>query len=473
MSKERILTKSDFLTYCTCSKDFWLRKNKPDLYKKPELTLFFQKLIREGYEVERYAKTLFDDAVFQKQIKTKEGFYAELDMARTDPETGKLNIYEVKSSSGIKTDKAHNHIKDITFQTIVAERSGIEVGNSFIVHINKDYVRDGEINQFELLKIVDVTEKVNEEKEQVSLMMDEALQIMNKKEEDIDLKKCECIYKSHGQRCDSFSVLNPQVPEYAVQNIFQGKKIRELVDENIFSPTDVPDDFEMTDNQREKITLQKIGKPMIDKEAIEKTLNNFVYPVYFFDYESINKPVPMIDGYKTNQHLVFQFSLHKLSEDGELEHFEYLAEDIDNATKGLVDTLKEYLGPVGTILVWHESFEKGRNIELGKLHPEMRNFFIDMNNRIYDLKKIFAKDYLHPDFKGSASIKKVLPVILPKLSYKGLNVSDGTMAMTQWEKSTEKDLPKEEKEQLRKDLLEYCELDTFAMVELYSFLKSI
>jgi hypothetical protein len=183
--------------------------------------------------------------------------------------------------------------------------------------------------------------------------------------------------------------------------------------------------------------------------------------------------VPPLDGYKTNQHLVFQYSLHRLDKDGNLEHFEYLAEKPENATGGLIKALKEALGPTGSVLVWHDTFEKGRNKELGKLHPEMKDFFEDLNARIYDLKKVFQRDYLHPLFKGSASIKRVLPVLLPHLSYKDLDVQDGTMAMTEWERSISEEVSKQEKEKIRENLLEYCKLDTFAMVEIYRLLRSL
>ena len=93
-----------------------------------------------------------------------------------------------------------------------------------------------------------------------------------------------------------------------------------------------------------------------------------------------------------------------------------------------------------------------------------------MNTRIFDLMKVFKRDFLHPDFKGSASIKNVLPVLLPKLSYKDLNIQNGTMAMTEWERMVVDELEGEEREELRTALLKYCELDTFAMVEIYRYL---
>jgi len=293
----------------------------------------------------------------------------------------------------------------------------------------------------------------------------EALELL--KLDDVSLNECSCLYKSDGQKCDCFYLFNPKVPEYSVHNILRGKKLKLLIDENIFDIKDIPDDFDLTEVQNEKVTLQKTGRPIINKLAIDETISSLQYPIYFLDYETYGSPIPLLDGYKTNQQIVFQFSLHKLDKDGTLEHFEYLANDLENATSELTKSLKENIGPVGSVLVWYESFEKSRNIELAELHPEYRGFMEDINNRIYDLMKVFKKDYLHPDFRGSASIKKVLPVMLPELSYKALNIQDGTMALSEWEKMINRGLRKDDREEIRKNLLEYCKLDTLAMVEIF------
>ncbi|NCQ10890.1 MAG: hypothetical protein GW809_01830, partial [Bacteroidetes bacterium] len=92
---------------------------------------------------------------------------------------------------------------------------------------------------------------------------------MNK--EDVDITHCECIFKSAGQWCDSFHVLNKDVPEYSVNQIFQKAKLKELIDQKIYDPVDVPEDFTMTEIQRDKVTLQKLQTPMIDKDSIRKT----------------------------------------------------------------------------------------------------------------------------------------------------------------------------------------------------------
>lgn len=485
---EQIISKTDFKDYLICPKCFWLKKKEPEKYKlvvDDELTLFDQKLIRDGYEVERYARKLFPNGEFGKEFQVKDGplkgCMARADIINLNPETGKWDMYEVKSSSDVKNDLQHNHLNDLTFQAIVLKETGLDIGHTYIIHINRNYVRKGEINPFDLLIQKDLTTEVWENISSVRDGMISALEILE--HDDISLDGCGCLYKSAGQWCNCFSLFNPQVPKYSVHNIFQKSRLKMLVNENIFDPKDVPDNFKLTDRQKDMVDLQKRGKPMIDYEGIREELDRLKYPIYFLDYETFAKPIPVLDGYKPNQQLVFQFSLHILSESGELEHMEYLAEDVENSTTNLVKAMRQYIGPIGSVVVWHKSFEMGRNDELGQIHPEAYEFFQDLNKRVYDLKLIFTKEYLHPDFKGSASIKNVLPVVLPNLTYKNLKIQNGTMALSEWGKMvglerSQKELAsgemtQEEKESIRKNLLSYCELDTFAMVEIFRILKEV
>jgi hypothetical protein len=170
--------------------------------------------------------------------------------------------------------------------------------------------------------------------------------------------------------------------------------------------------------------------------------------------------------------MVFQYSLHVLGEDGELKHFEFLAKDLKSATKDLLKSMRENIGPVGSVVVWNESFEKGKNKELMELHPEHRDFLENLNERVFDLMVVFKKYYLSPDFYGSASIKKVLPVMCPGFSYSDLEVQDGTMAMDAWGKTIFEDLAESEVNEIRQNLLKYCELDTLAMVKIFEKLKN-
>jgi hypothetical protein len=78
--------------------------------------------------------------------------------------------------------------------------------------------------------------------------------------------------------------------------------------------------------------------------------------------------------------------------------------------------------------------------------------------------------YDDPRFKGSYSIKSVLPVLVPELSYEKLDIQNGAMAMASWYDF----IFKEEKDKkVVNDLLKYCELDTLAMVRVWEELKKI
>ncbi|MCK4386567.1 MAG: DUF2779 domain-containing protein [Candidatus Pacebacteria bacterium] len=487
------LTKTDFKEYLICPECLWLKKKKPAEYTGREITVFLQKLIADGYEVEEKARELFPAGVFlagsesdllkktkqelvkkgtifQATFKTDRGLFVKVDILKFNEENGNWDLYEVKSSSSIKTDLMHNHIKDISFQKITLENSGIEVGQSYIVHLNKEYKRKGELDLIKLFVFEEVSEKIAEIKEEVEYQIDSALELLEK--DDLIIKSCDCLYKSVGQRCDCFRKFNPQVPEYSTAHILRGKKLRELVDDNIFDPKDIPADFKLTDPQRIKVELQKVGKVQINTENIRMALEGLKYPLYFLDYETILKAIPSLDGYKPNQQVVFQYSLHLLDEKGVLKHFEYLAEDLERATTGLVQSLRENLGETGTVIVWHQDFEKARNNELGVLHSEYKEFFDNLNKRVFDLKVIFQKDYLHPRANGSASIKKVLPVMIPELSYKNLAVQDGTMAMSAWEEMLKTD-DFQEKNKIKTNLLKYCELDTLAMVKIFEVVNNL
>ncbi len=486
------LTKTDFKEYLLCNKCLWLKKKRPEEYTPGEFSLFLQKLIKDGYEVEQYVQKLFPTGVsvtgdrtallartqelikgerpiFQATFETPEGLFAKVDILSFNHETRLWDLYEVKASSEIKTDLKHNHIKDVGFQTIVARDAGVPVGESYIIYINKEYRRAGEIDIRKLFIMENVTEQIRTEEAGVREEIRKALELLSMDE--VSRTGCECVYKSHGQWCDCFALFNPEVPEYSVHHLVQGNKLRLLIDVGVLDIKDIPDDFDLTDIQRDKATLQKVGRPIIDAEAIDERLSKLAYPLYFLDYETYGTPIPLLDGYKTNQQIVFQVSVDKLNEDGTLEHFEYLADKLHGATEGLVLMLAQTIGPVGNVVVWYESFEKGRNMELAELHPEYREFLENLNSRVFDLMKVFKDDYQHPDFLGSASIKKVLPVLLPELSYKSLDIQNGTMALSEWEKMIKGGMSAEEVAKTKENLLKYCALDTMAMVEIFRALQ--
>ena len=467
------LTKTDFIQYLHCPKSLWLSKHDTENYPLGEFSTFMKKLVREGYEVERYVRQFFEgtgdrDVSFQNEFKTDDGLYARLD-AFENMGDGKTALYEIKSSTSVKTDSKHNHLKDACFQKICAERAGQNIDRVFLIHLNGDYIRNGETDPGAMLTFADITEAVNEISAETSAEIDAALAFL---EADHDMAGCSCAEKTRANHCDAFSVFNPEVPTPSIYSLprLRANIIRELRSMGVVGLQDVPEDCSLSDNQRLVVDSAKVGRPLIDEASISNFLSGLTFPLYFFDYETFSSAVPWLDGTSPHKPFPVQYSLHTLDGNGSLDHKEYLEREA-RLPDCLVEQMQEDIGPDGSIISWHKSFEETRNRELAERYPDKADFLNNLNERMVDLEDVFKTDYVDARFDGSTSIKKVLPVVCPSLDYKELDVQDGASAMEAWQRMINAE--SDEAEKIANDLLEYCERDTFAMVEIYRFLVDL
>jgi len=464
------LTKTDFIQYLQCPKSLWLFKNESANYTQGEFSTFMQKLVREGYEVERYVQQFFDSAAdrnvsFQAEFRANDGLYARVD-ALEHVGDGKTALYEIKSSTSVKTDAKHNHIKDACFQKICAERAGQHIDRVFLVHLNGDYVRNGAIDPGAMLAFADITEAVEAVASETSAEIDTALAFLAS---DQDMNGCSCVEKTRANHCDAFGIFNPEVPTPSIYSLprLRANKIGDLRSMNVLGLDDVPDDFPLSKNQRIVVDSFQEGEPKVSAQAIRQFLSELIFPLYFFDYETFSSAVPLLDGTSPHKHFPVQYSLHILDADGSLHHKEYLERQARLPDR-LVERMQEDFGPTGSVVSWHASFEKTRNREMTERYPDNADFLNSLNDRMVDLEDVFKTDYVDARFDGSTSIKKVLPVVCPHLDYKELEVQDGASAMEAWQRMI--NAAPDEAEKIAADLLKYCERDTFAMVEIYRFL---
>ena len=206
-------------------------------------------------------------------------------------------------------------------------------------------------------------------------------------------------------------------------------------------------------------------------------MNSWEYPLHFLDYETFAYAIPQFDGVRPYQQMVFQYSLHTIDSPGaEIRHSEYLSRGDDGLSRSVAEHLRDAMsGGMGTVLVWFEKFETKRNDEIGEMFPDLADFFTDLNAKTVDLMKIFSDNlYVDPAFKGRTSIKKVLPVLVPSLNYAELGISDGLEATIKWFRAAKwSNLSDDERETIFQDLLEYCTLDTMAMVRIYDVLRTL
>ena len=236
---------------------------------------------------------------------------------------------------------------------------------------------------------------------------------------------------------------------------------------------DIPEDYPLKAKQRRQIDVTKSGKPFIDKDLIRHELEQLTMPLAFLDYETFNPGIPLYDGYHPYGVMTFQYSLHIVeSLDKPIQHFEHLVTDRVDPAHEIVMRLEQDMPQTGTVIAWNKLYEMGCNVQMAEMYPGYREFLLDVNDRMYDLGDPFKESnmYVMPEFKGSWSIKNVLPVLCPDLSYKALPIGEGATAMNAWWHMVYDDVSPEEKEEIKNNLLVYCGLDTLAMVEIWKHL---
>lgn len=477
----RQLTKSQFLDYLACPEHSWLKLNRPEQIIQEPRSEYQDMLIDNGYKVERLAQQLFGEGpenlqskavatsasyIYYQAVFKHPKYYARVDILERNGD-GTYNIIEVKSGSKL----TNNHLIDLAFQKIVLESCGFTIANTFILHCNGDYVLQGKVIPEELFVLKNCTEDIQAIEGQVAQQMDEAITYFS--QERIDESRCSCYQKTKPNHCPSFSYFNPQVPEYNVYQLsnIREKKLNTLLDQGMLHLTDV-DGSQLTGRNVIEHQAYQAQAPLINVPAIAASLSGLQYPLYFYDYETYGEAIPFLNGTKPHQQVVFQVSIHKVEADGSVSHFEWLSETAQSPER-MLQGMKSFTGEEGTFIVWNKSFENTRNKEMAQLHPAYAGYLDYINAHTFDLMDIFKQNYVDHRAKGSMSIKQILPLLCPELSYSQLQVKEGTAAQVAWSKLVFGDMEQDSKLQLKQDMLAYCKLDTWAMVRIWEELKEI
>lgn len=473
MSGRPKLTKSGFLDWKDCPKSFWLSVHRPDVLAPSPASAFDRMLAADGAAVEDMARRMVgswaDAGLFRFQVPFDCGeCHARADMIRFHPD-GDIDIYEVKSSTSLRSG-ARDHRVDAAFQLVVAERCGLSVSSVFVVHLDPAFVRSGEVDPSSLLLVADVTSEVRAMRERISADIEDALTLLRSPR--IDGIGCPCRHASSAaRRCRGFRHLNPDVPQVSAHLLprISRSRLERLDREGRLAMAEVTAK-DVTAAQLPVLRAFAAGSPVVDVAAIRRFLGSMVFPIAYYDYEAFGSAVPAFDGVSPHQQIPFQFSLHVEQPDGGLEHHEFLS-DAPGGQGALVDALHGALPPTGTIVSWNAPYEKSCNGRLAALLPHHADFLADVDERTIDLMLPFRDAYVDARFGGSTSIKMVLPVLVPDLSYGDGAVQDGAAAMETWRKMVgEEDAL--ERCRMRRDLLAYCCLDSLAMVRIVRFLRA-
>jgi hypothetical protein len=384
-------------------------------------------------------------------------------------EKNKWNIYEVKSSTSI----SETYLNDAALQYYVISNSGININDFSIIYINNQYIRKGKLDINELFKIESVIDSILPLQNFVEENIERLKKVISKREmPGIDIgEHCHNPYT-----CSFFNYCREHIPEDSIFD-FSGmhlKKKYELYRDGIIKLDDVPDDYSLNKNNGIQLDVYKSGEPLIDNDAIENFLSDLDYPLFFMDFETFQPAVPLYDNSKPYQQIPFQYSIHlKEKKDGELKHFEFLAEPGEDPRVKFIEGLLNDIKGKGDIVVYNKSFEITRLKEIARDFPEYSDEIEKLILRIKDLMIPFQRKYYYaPEMKGSYSIKAVLPSLVPELSYDELKIKEGGLASITFESlQTESDMMIIA--ETRQQLLEYCKLDTLAMVKILEKLEII
>ena len=470
----------------------WLKRNDPT--KLPGIPLSAQHRVDEGYEFEEFAEQLFSSA---KKIGFKDiGEYNTM-LSRTSAawssgahcviqgkyQFGEITcitdileddgdgyvLTEIKSSSSAKPE----HELDLAFQRVVLEGAGYNIHTCRVAHVNSGYIREGEIDANKLVAFTDVTDNVEKLIEKTKSDIDRAIAVVNSKNiPDIDplLATSDAFHEWLGIR----KTLEPHLGKdsiYHLPKIGSGVT-KKLLKNNIIRIRDIKDSSFLSHGTAKYWKANELGGRYISKSQVKNFLDAMIYPIYYLDYEASSNAVPLWNHTTPYQQVPFQYSLHtKRDPNAALEHCDYLHKGKDNPMDGLLKKLSQDIAGFGSVIVWNKSFEMDRNTEMAKYAPEYKEFLSGINSRVIDLIDPFKGDMItDPAFKGSNSIKDVLPAMVPDCSYNDLKIKDGGTAASEWKAVTLQDGPN--KEEVYADLKKYCERDTEAMVKIHEALSN-
>lgn len=488
------LSKTKYCRAIQCLKMLWMDKYKPEEAEQTTPDNIFE----TGTRVGELAKGIFGEYVdieynedkkqmiiqTEEELKNKPNIITEasfsydnnfcsVDILKNDKDG--VEIYEVKSSNHLKD----MHLDDASYQNYVLTNLGYNVKKVCLVHLNKNYIKNGELELNKLFEIEDITGIARDKYEEIKNNIEKLNEYMNiypENTEPADQIGIQCL---EPYICSYWSYCTRHLPENNVFKIKgmnkkqkfkyynQGKYSFEDLEEEKINPKYTEQiEFELNDLE-DKIEVDKI----------KDFMNTLSVPIYFLDFETINPAIPLYDGTHPYMQIPFQYSLHYIEEEkGELKHNEFLGNPENDERREIAKRLVKEIPMDVCVVAYNMGFEKKVLSELAEAFPDLSEHLLNIRENMVDLMKPFQyRHYYTKSMKGFYTIKYVLPALFsdnPELDYHNLeDVHNGGEAPEIYLSLPSKS--KEEQEKLRKALLEYCKLDTYGLVQIWQKLKEV
>jgi hypothetical protein len=392
-----------------------------------------------------------------------DGVFCAVDILEPSPEGWIVN--EVKASTSVKP----HHVLDLAVQVHVLRACGLRVVGSRLVHLDRECRYPDLSNLF--IK-ADLTNEVEGELVRLPRLVGNLREVLDGDEPHVEVgPHCGKPYA-----CSFMSRCYGSLPQFSVEEFYRlhATKRHKLASAKIKIISEVPAKFSLTAIQ-ERQHRAIVSGTMVIEPGLAGALE---FPGEgsraFMDFETIYFPIPRWDGCRPWQQIPVQFSVHRDVGHG-LEHVEHLAEAGEDPRPKLARALVDAVPKSGPVFVYYEPFEGMRLRELAEAVPELGAELLDLERRLVDLLPIVRDHIYDPGFRGSFSIKSVLPVLCPGAGWDDLAVKSGDVAAVHLQELllAPKQLDRFETALRRRALLAYCEQDTRALVVLLERLREL
>ncbi len=377
---------------------------------------------------------------------------------------GHWTLHEVKSTTRVKDA----HIHDLAVQVHVIRESGLKLDSYGIMHINKNYeLSENGIDWRAYFYMADLTDQLDQALSDTPCLIAAHHTILGLADPpDIEPSR-------HCGFCEYWEVCTTNKPDDWVYYLpgIRADKLIELQAMGIESIVDIPADHHLPDKQALVRQVLVSGQEYVSTE-LGQVLTEFGPPAYYLDFETMGPAIPVYPETRPFQSIPFQWSLHHVDQAGQLTHSEFLASGDQDPRREFSETLIRALAQANLPVVVYSSYEKTVLNGLAELFPDLRKPIKGIIDQLVDLLVVTRKHIYQAGFNGSFSIKAVGPSLVPGLGYDQLDgVADGLAASASYSALVSGSLgPEQDPDALRQELIEYCKLDTLAMVQVHAAL---
>ncbi len=474
----RNISKEIFLNALACPALGWRLRNEDPAGNSvlPEPTLGEKFRIEQGIDIGRRSRSLYPGGLLISEpkmtaavAKTSQaikdarvatifegafltgGFAARADILRRSGSG--WHLAEVKSSLNDKEE----FIDDMSYSAMVLQKCGLDISRISLILISKDF-RLGMYDR-DLFVEVDHTDDVLLRTADFRPLWDKVEEITSapsqpKAKLSFECRKCPLFSQCLGKDTDNHIFDIPRLSQ---------SKFDQLRDSDIVRIEDIPRTFPLTDNQAVVREAVQSGKTVVG-QSLSADLARIEWPAYYLDFETFMTAIPLYSGIAPYTQIPTQYSVHECSAIGTVaRHHEYLADPAKDCRPELAERLIETLQGTGSMVVY-SNFEKTVISSLAKNYPRLARKLEKLIDRMVDLEAIIRKNFYHPDFHGSTSIKQTLPALVPDMNYDDLPIADGDSAMAAFAYLALGRYGHREAEDIKRNLLSYCKQDTYELL---------